>query len=176
MSLRLITPCDTDGICPYNAESIGTCEYWCGQDEPEESYEDYEYDDEEKNMKKYYIIPTDEIAMEINASDDTEAMDEFALKMDFDMNVYFKAVTEEEYAKIKRDRDFQGAHDQFIRFANDVLHDDFDYYEFDEETIDDLAEDAWDINCRGDGYTEYECIEKAIEEYEEDEDEDDEEE
>ena len=48
MSLRLITPCDNFGICPYNAESIGTCEYWCGQDEPEETYDDYEYDDEEE--------------------------------------------------------------------------------------------------------------------------------
>lgn len=48
MSLRLITPCDNSGICPYNAEVYGTCEYWCGADEPEESYEDYEYDDEEE--------------------------------------------------------------------------------------------------------------------------------
>lgn len=48
MSLRLITPCDNSGVCPYNAEVYGTCEYWCGQDEPEETYDDYEYDDEEE--------------------------------------------------------------------------------------------------------------------------------
>ena len=48
MSLRLITPCDNSGVCPYNVESIGSCEYWCGQDEPEYNYDDYEYDDEEE--------------------------------------------------------------------------------------------------------------------------------
>lgn len=44
MSLMKITPCDYSGICPYNAEYIGTCEYWCGEDEPEENY-DNEDDD-----------------------------------------------------------------------------------------------------------------------------------
>ena len=33
MSLRRVTPCDCDGICPYESESYGTCEYWCGTDE-----------------------------------------------------------------------------------------------------------------------------------------------
>ena len=45
MSLRRERPCDIDGFCPYEAEYYSTCEYWCGEDEPEnyEDYEDYEY-------------------------------------------------------------------------------------------------------------------------------------
>ena len=48
MSLRSCTPCDYDGICPYDAEYYHTCEYWCGADEPEDYPEDddeYDYDD-----------------------------------------------------------------------------------------------------------------------------------
>lgn len=33
MSLRQNTPCDMDGICPYEAEYARDCEYWCGADE-----------------------------------------------------------------------------------------------------------------------------------------------
>lgn len=42
MSLRQITPCDYSGVCPYNAETYGSCEYWCGADEPEDNPEDWE--------------------------------------------------------------------------------------------------------------------------------------
>ena len=35
MSLRKETPCDF-GPCPYDAEYICTCEYYCGADEPYE--------------------------------------------------------------------------------------------------------------------------------------------
>ena len=47
MSLRQNTPCDCDGICPYDAEYSYTCEYWCGADEPEDYPEVWE--DEEVN-------------------------------------------------------------------------------------------------------------------------------
>lgn len=40
MSLRKVTPCDISGICPYNAEVSSTCEYWCGEEEPEENHEE----------------------------------------------------------------------------------------------------------------------------------------
>lgn len=44
MSLRQCTPCDFDGICPYESESEGSCEYWCGADEPQDNFdEDYFY-------------------------------------------------------------------------------------------------------------------------------------
>lgn len=115
---------------------------------------------------KYYIIPKNEIAMEIEEINKDEAMATFAYKMDLDMGRYFRAVTEEEYLTIKRERNLKGAHDQFIDWAHDVLLEDFDEYEFDKETVDDLANDAWDINCEGDGYTEYECIQEAVDRYE----------
>ena len=35
MSIKLNTPCDCDGFCPYDAEYNRDCEYWCGCDEPE---------------------------------------------------------------------------------------------------------------------------------------------
>ena len=44
MSIRRETPCDLDGICPYAAESYGSCEYWCGAEEPED-YPPELYDD-----------------------------------------------------------------------------------------------------------------------------------
>ncbi len=47
MSLRKITPCDFDGICPYNSESYGSCEYWCGAEEPDDTPELSEDDKEE---------------------------------------------------------------------------------------------------------------------------------
>ena len=47
MSLRKITPCDADGVCPYNAMYSRDCEYWCS-DDPEPYYaEEYENCEEE---------------------------------------------------------------------------------------------------------------------------------
>ena len=43
MSLKRVTPCDYSGFCPYNAESsYHSCEYWCGEPEPNDSYEEEE--------------------------------------------------------------------------------------------------------------------------------------
>ena len=36
MSIRRNTPCDCDGICPYDALYGNDCEYWCGAEEPED--------------------------------------------------------------------------------------------------------------------------------------------
>ena len=43
MSIRKNAPCDCDGVCPYDAEYSSSCEYWCGEDEPED-YPDEDYD------------------------------------------------------------------------------------------------------------------------------------
>ena len=40
MSLNLNCPCDVDGICPFDATYNCDCEYWCGQDEPEDYLDD----------------------------------------------------------------------------------------------------------------------------------------
>ena len=45
MSLKSTTPCDFDGICPYNAACMNDCEYWCGAEEPEDYPTDEEYED-----------------------------------------------------------------------------------------------------------------------------------
>lgn len=42
MSLRKNTPCDLDGICPYESGEYCSCEYWCGADEPQDNPEDWE--------------------------------------------------------------------------------------------------------------------------------------
>lgn len=46
--LRLITPCDYTGMCPYNAETMGGCEYWCGQPEPQDGPEIWAEDVEDE--------------------------------------------------------------------------------------------------------------------------------
>ena len=45
MSLRRETPCDF-GPCPYEAEYYGTCEYWCGADEPQDYPTEYEEEEQ----------------------------------------------------------------------------------------------------------------------------------
>ncbi len=42
MSLRKDTPCDVDGICPYESGEYCSCEYWCGADEPQDDPEEWE--------------------------------------------------------------------------------------------------------------------------------------
>ena len=44
MSIRHNCPCDIDGVCPYNAEVSGDCEYWCGAEEPEDYPDDCDYE------------------------------------------------------------------------------------------------------------------------------------
>lgn len=46
MAIRKNTPCDFDGICPYDAMYNNDCEYWCGADEPEDTPEIWEEEDE----------------------------------------------------------------------------------------------------------------------------------
>lgn len=36
MSLNSCCPCDISGVCPYNSESYGSCDYWCGAEEPQD--------------------------------------------------------------------------------------------------------------------------------------------
>lgn len=46
MALRKCTPCDCDGICPYDAQYSGDCEYWCGSEEPQDDPDLWEDDEE----------------------------------------------------------------------------------------------------------------------------------
>ena len=46
MSLRIHTPCDFDGFCPYDSEEYCSCEYWCGADEPQDDPEEWIRDED----------------------------------------------------------------------------------------------------------------------------------
>lgn len=52
MSIRKETPCDF-GECPYRVEYSHGCEYWCGEPEPEEDYDDYDDDVDECGYDPY---------------------------------------------------------------------------------------------------------------------------
>lgn len=127
-------------------------------------------------MEKYYIIPHSLTPVfEIEANSPEEAMEEFAIQMDLDMNAYFKAVDAYGINSVELNESKR----QYINWAMEVLSDDFEVE--DEDVARDAAEWAWDKYTDGDGYTEYECIEMAVDEFDlwsedEDEDEDDEDE
>lgn len=53
MSVRNGCPCDLDGVCPYESESWGSCEYWCGSEEPQDEPDEWFYDDEDEG--EYFI-------------------------------------------------------------------------------------------------------------------------
>ncbi|MBR4155423.1 MAG: hypothetical protein IKU01_01790 [Bacteroidales bacterium] len=46
MSIRLATPCDCEGICPYESEQWADCEYWCGAEEPQDDPTIWEEEDD----------------------------------------------------------------------------------------------------------------------------------
>ncbi len=57
-------------------------------------------------MSKYFkIVPINDITTVISESSAEEAMDTFAIRMDTDMNTYFKPVeiTKEEYDRLKNE-------------------------------------------------------------------------
>lgn len=58
MSIRSDCPCDVDGVCPYDAEYFGSCEYWCGADKPADDPEDW--DDYEVGFDPYLGAYTDD--------------------------------------------------------------------------------------------------------------------
>lgn len=129
---------------------------------------------------KYYIIPTCDIAMEIDAKDDFEAIVTFATRMDFNMGVYFRAVTEEEYNEIQDKKLIEAIKNSQIDFYVDELEENYD---IPEEDIQDVAERAYECYCKSgspgygwaEGLTEYEALEMAVDEYLEGIDDDEEE-
>lgn len=114
---------------------------------------------------KYYIIPNTEIAMTVEADSRDEAMSDFAWRMNSDMNEYFRAVTEDEYIRKTMNDRFEASHQQFIDFAIDLIMDEDN--EYDDDVTSEIAESAWDIHVEGKfDYTDYDCVQAAIEEYE----------
>lgn len=114
-------------------------------------------------MQKYFIIPKKSFEEEIMAENADEAMCNFAFQMDTDMNNYFMAVTEEELKKIR----WEEATDSVgtIAFMMDEM---MSQYGIDEATAQAYAEEAFALYLKGNGETQYECIEKIIKNHEND--------
>lgn len=133
-----------------------------------------------KDFKKYFIIPKDDVAMEIHSANPEDAMSCFAWAMDSDMNTYFRAVTEEEYEEIKDKKLWEARKKTQVDFYIDELEDNFD---IPEEDIPEVAERAYECYCKSgspgygwaEGLTEYEALEMAVDEWEEENGEDEEE-
>lgn len=126
---------------------------------------------EVKDFKKYYIIPKEEIAFIVHSDNADDAMSCFAFAMDSDMNQYFRAVTEEEYLEYLREREAVAAMNSEIDFmASELMGDpDLDYPE---DVCYKIAALAYKIYCKAGSYpycdieTEYDAINRAVEEYE----------
>lgn len=113
--------------------------------------------------KKYCIIPIADKAAEVYAENAEDALVSFATDMDSDMHMYFRAVTEEEHLRICNERRIR-EHTAFVTdwMKNTILE---DFEEIPAEEAQGCAELAFEIYCRGDGDTEYEAVEKAVEEW-----------
>lgn len=113
---------------------------------------------------KYYIIPKFNFEAEIEATDKEDAIARFAASADAsDLNQYLQVVTKEELEEIREEMSDSAAHARFVTaFMRDELIGQFDVPEEDAQNV---AEEAYDIYCEGNGQTEYECIEEAFAEY-----------
>jgi len=112
---------------------------------------------------KYFIVPINETAAEVDADSASEALIDFATKMEGDMSMYFKAVTEDELRKITAEKNAEAEKRNILDFMEGELEGQFDVPV--EEAVD-LAEAAYEIYCRGDSdTTQYECIEAAYDEW-----------
>lgn len=112
---------------------------------------------------KYYIIPKRDVIIEIDESNSEEAMNVFAVQMDTDMNTYFVALTEEEYAEYQAEADSE-ANTRYIKsWMKDTVMNDFPVY--DEDIADKIAERAYAIYCEGDvDLTQQESVKQAYDE------------
>lgn len=115
-------------------------------------------------MGNYYIIPATKDAVEIAAASPEEALAVFAADVCSDTVKYFRAVTNDEYvAYVYNSR--AEATEAFIKdFYRNELRENFSE-EIPEDAVDDCADNAYQIYCRGDGHTEYEALEQAVDEY-----------
>lgn len=118
-------------------------------------------------MKSFIILPKfDFQSAPVTAESEEDALARFAAIMDSDMNQYFIAVPAakvDNYIGAERWRQ----HVIFVTsWMKSVLMDEDNEFDIkDEETAQDIAEQAFEIYCRGDGYTEYEAIIEAYDKY-----------
>lgn len=111
---------------------------------------------------EYIIIPKDKKIGPFKASSKEEALHDFATIMDTNVSSYFEAVTEEELHTLIQEKN-KKIHDQFVTdFMKGELINQFD---LSEEDAEDVAENAYELYCEGNGETEYECIEEAYRDF-----------
>ena len=113
-------------------------------------------------MKKYYIVSTKDTFGEFKAETREDAMKAFISSMDSDQHAYFEAVTEDELLKRSIERDKR----EIMGFMEDEIRENYD--EVPEEDVKDVAARAYEMYVSGDyNYTQYDCIEAAVQEHEE---------
>ncbi len=61
MSVRKNCPCDLDGVCPYESENWGSCEYWCGADEPQDEPDEWFFEEDEESGEGFWIRSTEKV-------------------------------------------------------------------------------------------------------------------
>ena len=118
------------------------------------------------NKEKYYIIPTTNEIVELTASSPEEALAAFALDICNNAGRYFRAATEDEYIAYVYNT-LANASEAFIKdFYKKELSGNFSE-EIPEGEIDACADAAYELYCRGDGHTEYQALEQAVDEFQE---------
>lgn len=111
-------------------------------------------------MTKYYIIPHSMVPVfEVEANSPEEAMEKFAFEMDSDMNAYFKAVDDSGKAGAELDESRR----KYVEWAKEEIMSEWECD--DSDLAEEIADWAFELYLDGDGHTEYECIELAVEEY-----------
>lgn len=113
-------------------------------------------------MNKYIIVTRDWNSDSITADNKEEAMDMFVAKMNMDMNTYFEVVPEDEYNSYISNKNYEASKKCTIEFMTDEL---VSVFSLDEDDAEDVAAIAYEFYCKGDGRTEYECIEDAYQEF-----------
>lgn len=124
---------------------------------------------------KYFIVPKKGIKFEVEGMDAVDALVTFATFMDMDMGMYFEAIPENEIDDYNRSRELEEQKKFYCEWAEDVLLDVVDTKTgevcYTEDNAKEIAEMAWALHCDeiegGDGLTDYECIAKAMNMWEE---------
>lgn len=119
-------------------------------------------------MNEFIILPKFDYRSEsILAQNAEDAMAKFAAIMDSDMNQYFVAISADKANDYVDDERYH-RHVEFVtEWMKNVLMDGFLLK--DETAVNDIAQNAFEIYCTGDGYTEYEALEEAYRDYIEEE-------
>ncbi len=108
---------------------------------------------------KFFIIPR-EFIHEIECDNAQEAMEIFATTMDLDMNIYFKAVSEEQYRIVNLQKEMEAVKNNIVGFMSSEFE---SQYGLEMDEAEEAAEEAYNLYVQGNGQTQYECIQDTYE-------------